>query len=71
MRTVSLPAGNVSLGSAGCQPAVAGNLPATFMSTRFNLARERLGKLTRRTGQRPVLPRELGFNPREQRMFCR
>jgi hypothetical protein len=47
-------------GSAGCQPAVAGSLPATFVSTRFGLARVRLGKLPRRTGQRPVLPRNYG-----------
>jgi cytochrome c oxidase cbb3-type subunit 3 len=35
------------LGSAGCQPAVAGSLPATLV----------LGKLPSTTGQRPVLPR--------------
>ena len=51
----------VILGSAGCQPAVAGSLPAT-PKIRLDLECNhrvviRLGKLPRRTGWQAALPR--------------
>jgi hypothetical protein len=47
-------------GSAGCQPAVAGSLPATLdkydIAFWINEPRGRLGKLPRRAGWQPALP---------------
>jgi hypothetical protein len=36
-----------TLGSAGCQPAVAGSLPATFTQTLIDQRTQHLGKLPR------------------------
>ena len=44
------------LGSAGCQPAVAGSLPATDARSALWRRQTRLGNLPSRTGCQPVLP---------------
>ena len=49
------------MGSAGCQPAGAGSLPATFSDAQITFdagyRAMRLGKLPRRAGWQPALPK--------------
>src|SRR6266508_5523759 len=54
-------AANPSLGSTGCQPVVVGSLPTTAQTARNDTLptnfQELFGRLPKRTGWQPVLPR--------------
>jgi len=71
MRAVKIPL--PFLGSAGCQPAVAGSLPATFRRIR-EAVENSLAKLPRLTGWQPVLPRKsharYSFRVAHARLAC-